>query len=87
MMKILGGCIDRLEVNMDNQFFSLSQVADMLAVKPHRILYLLGSRSVPEPQMRVAGKRLWTLPEIALVSEKLKLQTAADWLRERGADE
>jgi hypothetical protein len=72
---------------MQPELYSLSGVADLLAVKPHRILYLLSTRAVPEPQLRVAGKRLWTLEEIAVLSERLKLQTAAQLQRERGTHE
>lgn len=69
---------------MHAELYSLSDVADLLRVKPHRILYLLSSGSVPEPRLRVGGKRLWTHEEIAVVSEKLKIQLAKDMDRERG---
>lgn len=72
---------------MQPELFSLSDVADLLAVKPHRILYLLSTRAVPEPRLRVGGKRLWTLEEIAVVSEKLKIQLATDMDRGRWAND
>lgn len=71
---------------MNQELFSLGDVARMLGVKPHRILYLLSTAAVAEPALRVAGKRLWNHAEIAAVSEILKLQTAAKWERERQTD-
>lgn len=58
--------------------YPLSDVADLLNVKAHRILYLLSTRAVPEPRLKVAGKRLWTMAEIVPVSEKLKVQIASE---------
>ena len=64
--------------------FSLSDVAKLLVVAPHRILYLLGVDPSLEPKLRVAGKRLWTVEEIAPISDRLTLQTAARLAREGG---
>ena len=72
---------------MTPELYSLSGVADILQVQPHRILYQLSTRAVPEPRLRVAGKRLWTIEEIAVLSEKLKLQTVARLERKRGEHE
>ena len=71
---------------MNQELFALGDVARLLDVKPHRILYLLSTRAVAEPALRVAGRRLWNDAEIAALSEILKLQTAAKWERERGND-
>lgn len=68
---------------MEPELYSLSGVADLLQVQPHRILYLMSTRTVAEP-MRIAGKRLWTLDEIAVLSEKLKLKTTVRCERELG---
>ena len=72
---------------MQPELYSTSEVADLLQVQPHRILYQLSTRAVPEPKLRVAGKRLWTLDEIAALSEKLTLQTATRLERQRGDHE
>lgn len=69
---------------MQKELYSLSDVADLLKVKPHRILYLLSIRAVPEPRLRVAGKRLWTLAEISPLSERLNLQLASELPPEEG---
>lgn len=71
---------------MNQELFALGDVARLLDVKPHRILYLLSTRAVAEPALRVAGKRLWSHAEVAALSEILKPQTAAKWERERGTD-
>lgn len=56
---------------MNNELFALGDVARQLAVKPHRIQYLLSTAAVAEPGLRVAGKRLWNHAEIAALSEVL----------------
>lgn len=72
---------------MNQELFSLGDVARLLVVKPHRILYLLSVGAVAEPALRVAGKRLWAHEEIAALSAVLKFQTAAKWERERNSNE
>lgn len=71
---------------MENEYFSLSQVADQLQVKHHRIQYLLSTRAVAEPRLRVAGKRLWNNAEVAALAETLNHQMAAKVERERLTD-
>ena len=62
----------------EKELFSLTDVADLLKVPAHKIHYLLQTRQVPEPRLRVAGKRLWRLEEIVPISEKLKIQKALE---------
>ena len=69
---------------MNKELFALSDLAKMLAVPPHRILYLLSVDSSLEPRLRCAGKRLWTYEEIVPISERLKVQTASRLNREEG---
>ena len=71
---------------MNAELFSLSDVARLLSVKPHRILYALSTGAAAEPALRVAGKRLWNYAEVAALSELLKLQIAAKLQRERPTD-
>lgn len=71
---------------MNQELYSLGDVSKMLNVQAHRILYLLSTRAVPEPSLRVGGRRLWSLPEIAVVAEKLKIQLGAELERERQLD-
>jgi hypothetical protein len=65
-----------------NELFSLSDVAKLIVVAPHRILYLLSVDPSLEPKLRVAGKRLWTHEEIVPISDRFALQTAARLERE-----
>ncbi len=71
---------------MQPELHSLSGVSDILHVAPHRILYLLSTRAVPEPRLRVGGRRLWSLEEIALLAEKLKIQLGTELERRRLTD-
>jgi DNA-binding transcriptional MerR regulator len=43
---------------------SLKDVARVLNIKPYRIEYLLANGIVPEPQLRVAGRRLFTPDDV-----------------------
>jgi hypothetical protein len=67
---------------MQQQLFSLGDVARLLKAKPHHIVYLLSVGAVPEPQLRVAGKRLWTHQEIVPIAERLKIDFAAELNRQ-----
>lgn len=63
---------------MQPQLFSLGDVAKILCTQPYRIVYLLNVGAVPEPRLRVAGKRLFTHEEIVPIAERLKIDLAAD---------
>jgi len=68
---------------MTTVLFSLGDVARMLAVKPHKLHYLISTAAVAEPQLRVAGKRLWNPTEVAALAETLETQMAAKAERQR----
>ena len=70
-------------VKCGNSFIARLVLGD---IAPHRILYLLSNRLGPEPKLRVGGRRLWSLPEIAVVAEKLKIQVGAELERQRLTD-
>lgn len=67
---------------MQPELFSLGDVARLLHAKPHQIVYLLSVGAVPEPRLRVAGKRLFTHAEIVPLAERLKIDLAADLNRQ-----
>lgn len=67
---------------MQPQLFSLGDVAKLLSTQPYRIVYLLNVGAVPEPRLRVAGKRLWTHEEIVPIAERLKLDLGAELTRQ-----
>ena len=56
------------------QLYTLKDVAALLDVAPHRIVYLVTSRQVAEPALRVGNVRAWTLPEIETIADKLNTE-------------
>ena len=44
---------------MEDRHYILSDVARILGKKPHQVTYALTSRAVPEPEQRVASRRLF----------------------------
>lgn len=63
---------------MTKQFHSLGDVAELLRTTPYKIHYLLATKQVPEPRLRIGSRRIWTAEEIAPISEKLTMDKAAD---------
>lgn len=59
---------------MQTDLFTLKDLAAFLDVPPYRITYLITSRQVPEPQLRVGNVRVWTMPEIEVIAEKLIIE-------------
>ena len=59
---------------MQTDLFTLKDVAALLDVAPHRIVYLITSRQVSEPALRVGNVRVWTRPEIETIAETLKIE-------------
>lgn len=59
---------------MQTELYTLKDVAALLDVAPHRIVYLITSRQVAEPALRVGNVRVWTRPEIETIAGKLKTE-------------
>jgi hypothetical protein len=59
------------------QHYLLGEVAKILGCRPHQIDYLLKTRQVPEPERRIANKRLFLERDIRLLARRLK--TEPDW--------
>ena len=59
------------------QHYLLGEVARILSRRPHQISYLLASGRVPEPEMRIANKRLFSEEDVVRLSRQLK--TTPDW--------
>jgi hypothetical protein len=57
--------------------YLLGEVATILACRPHQIDYLLKTRQVPEPERRIANKRLFTERDVARITRKLRIEP--DW--------
>lgn len=61
-------------------FFSLKDVARILQCQPYQVIYLISTAQVPEPRLRVGGKRIFTLADIHRIAEKLHVQLAQELL-------
>lgn len=51
-------------------YYLISEVSRLLNVPPHRIIYPLITRQLPEPE-RIGGRRVFTWDEIVQIAEKL----------------
>lgn len=69
---------------MENKFFSLKDVAELVRTQPYKIHYWLSNGLIPEPQLRIGGRRVWTLPEIVAVSERAQQDKAVEIGRNNG---
>lgn len=64
---------------MENtEYFLLGQVARILRCQPYQIAYLLMTRQVPEPRLRIGNKRIFTVPDMQRIAEKLQVQMAQE---------
>jgi hypothetical protein len=57
--------------------YLLGEVAKILACRPHQIDYLLKTRQVPEPERRIANKRLFSEVDVSRLARRLKVEP--DW--------
>src|SRR5271157_375481 len=60
----------------DTEYFLLGQVARILRCQPYQIAYLLMTRQVPEPRLRIGNKRIFTVADMQRIAEKLQVQMA-----------
>jgi DNA-binding transcriptional MerR regulator len=56
---------------MTQQLFLISDVARQLGVANHRIAYLYMTRKLPEPQLKLGNRRIFTLDDIRKVAKAL----------------
>jgi DNA-binding transcriptional MerR regulator len=52
---------------------SLGAVAALLKVKPYRVEYLLANGLVPEPEMRVSGRRVFAVDDVRRLAAHFKI--------------
>ncbi len=69
----------------NNEYYLLGDVARILGCQPHQIVYLLTTRQVPEPALRLGNRRVFTLFDMQLIAEKLGLQLAQELRRREQA--
>jgi hypothetical protein len=48
---------------------SLKDVSHLLNVKPYRVEYLLANDIVPEPELRISGRRVFTPDDVRRLAE------------------
>jgi len=53
------------------QLFLISEVSRQLNVPQHRIAYLFMTRKLPEPQLRLGNRRVFTLADVQRVAKAL----------------
>jgi hypothetical protein len=57
--------------------YLLGEVAKILGCRPHRITYLITSGQAPEPERRIANKRLFSEADVSRLARRLKAEP--DW--------
>jgi len=60
---------------MEKQMMSLKDVAARLGKQPYRIVYLLTTGKVPEPN-RVGGKRVFSTDDLSKIAKELGVEVA-----------
>ncbi len=65
-------CIDTDMNQASTDLLLLGDVARLLDTPPHRIVYLLTARKVPEPALRVGGRRVFTAEDVERVRAALQ---------------
>ena len=71
-------CIYTFMNNTD--FFLLGDVARILRCQPYQIVYLLSTRQVAEPELRIGNKRVFTIADVQRIAEKLQVQMAQEFI-------
>ena len=60
-----------------NENMSLKDVAALLGVKAYRIEYLLAHGLVPEPRLRISGRRVFSASDLEAIRKHLNSKTPA----------
>ena len=60
-----------------NQFYSLKDAAALLRVQPYKIVYLLTTGQVKEPQ-RIGGKRIFKISDLRMLAQKMGITHSKD---------
>jgi|GEM_PF-3002667 len=62
---------------MNNDLYLISEVAQRLDVPPHRVAYLLITRKIDEPKLRIGNRRMFTEGDAKRVATALGLTWAS----------
>jgi hypothetical protein len=55
------------------EHFLLGEVAKILRRKPHQIVHLLTTGKIPEPQVRIANKRLFVIEDVERLARHFRV--------------
>jgi DNA-binding transcriptional MerR regulator len=56
---------------MTQDLYLISEVAERLGVPPHRVAYLLMTRKIEEPKLRMGNRRIFTDDDAKRVADAL----------------
>jgi hypothetical protein len=62
---------------MNKDLYLISEVAQRLDVPPHRVAYLLITRKIEEPKLRIGNRRMFTEADANRVADALGLTWAS----------
>jgi len=65
------------ETPMRTRLYSTRDVAQKLGVRRYRLDYLLETGRIPEPSLRIAGKRIWSADELEAAASVLTDQAGS----------
>jgi hypothetical protein len=58
---------------MQENYFTLCQVARILGKKPHLVVYAITSGHVPEPELRIGNKRVFNREDVQRLARHLRI--------------
>ena len=67
-------------------FYTLGEVSRILGRKPHQIVYPIVTQKIAEPELRVAGKRLFRTQDVENLGQYLRVRPNWDALEPKAAD-
>jgi DNA-binding transcriptional MerR regulator len=61
-------------MNESNRLLLLGDVARLVRCKPYQVVYLLTSGQVPEPALRLGGRRVFTEEDVGRIRSALVIK-------------
>jgi hypothetical protein len=69
------------EEAMSETLYSMKDAARILRVQPYQIAYLLNTSRVPEPKVRLGGRRAFAEEDIQRLAARLRVELPGDLAR------
>ncbi len=66
-----GNLVHNYCMSRPNRLLLLGDVARMVPCRPYQVVYLLTSGQVPEPALRLGGRRVFTEEDVGRIRNKL----------------